>query len=41
MKDYDAFARVLAEERVALVELAAGSPKKYTPMWKEAPNDTR
>eukprot|EP00438_Fugacium_kawagutii_P021003 Skav228368 [mRNA] locus=scaffold1981:197821:207700:+ [translate_table: standard] len=32
--DYDAYARVLAEEKVTLVELAAGSPKKYTPMWK-------
>eukprot|EP00437_Effrenium_voratum_P016441 CAMPEP_0181451092 /NCGR_PEP_ID=MMETSP1110-20121109/28511_1 /TAXON_ID=174948 /ORGANISM="Symbiodinium sp., Strain CCMP421" /LENGTH=331 /DNA_ID=CAMNT_0023575329 /DNA_START=42 /DNA_END=1037 /DNA_ORIENTATION=+ len=34
--DYDGYARVLAEEKVALVELAAGSPKKYTPMWKAA-----
>lgn len=34
--DYDAYARVLAEEKVTLVELAAGSPKKYTPMWKAA-----
>ncbi len=33
-QDYDAYARVLAEEKVTLVELAAGSPKKYTPMWK-------
>ena len=51
-QDYDAYARVLAEEKVGmyvgdrleavvvrllkvtLVELAAGSPKKYTPMWK-------
>ncbi|CAE7902946.1 unnamed protein product, partial [Symbiodinium microadriaticum] len=32
--DYDAFARVVAEEKVTMVELAAGSPKKYTPMWK-------
>ncbi|CAE7198440.1 unnamed protein product [Symbiodinium natans] len=34
--DYDAFARVVAEEKVTMVELAAGSPKKYTPMWKAA-----
>eukprot|EP00439_Symbiodinium_sp_Y106_P068925 s589_g11.t2 len=36
MTDYDAFARVVAEEKVTMVELAAGSPKKYTPMWKAA-----
>ncbi|CAK9098260.1 unnamed protein product [Durusdinium trenchii] len=34
--DYDSYARVVAEEKVALVELAAGSPKRYTPMWKAA-----
>jgi len=34
--DYDAFARVVAEERVTMVEVAGGSPKKYIPMWHEA-----
>eukprot|EP00928_Gymnodinium_smaydae_P089580 TRINITY_DN73522_c0_g1_i1.p2 TRINITY_DN73522_c0_g1~~TRINITY_DN73522_c0_g1_i1.p2 ORF type:complete len:335 (+),score=91.88 TRINITY_DN73522_c0_g1_i1:63-1067(+) len=34
--DYDAYARVIAEEKVAMVEVAAGSPKKYLPMWREA-----
>jgi len=34
--DYDAYARVLAEEKVTMVEVAAGSPKKYMPMWREA-----
>merc|ERR550525_367053 len=34
--DYDAYARVLAEERVTMVEVAAGNPKKYMPMWREA-----
>merc|ERR1719254_397529 len=27
--DYDAYVQVIADERVAMVELAAGSPKKY------------
>lgn len=30
--DYDAFAQVIAEEKVAMVEIAAGNPKKYIPM---------
>jgi nitronate monooxygenase len=34
--DYDAYARVLAEEKVTMIEVAAGSPKKYMPMWHEA-----
>eukprot|EP00940_MAST-03C_sp_MAST-3C-sp2_P002196 g2196.t1 len=34
--DYDAYARVIAEEHVAMVEVAGGSPKKYIPMWHEA-----
>mmetsp|Transcript_9643 Transcript_9643/g.15363 ORF Transcript_9643/g.15363 Transcript_9643/m.15363 type:complete len:334 (+) Transcript_9643:75-1076(+) len=34
--DYDAYARVVAEEKVTMVELAAGSPKKYVGMWHEA-----
>ena len=28
--DYDAYARVVAEEKVALLEIAGGNPKKYT-----------
>ena len=34
--DYDAYARVIAEERVALVEVAGGSPKKYIKDWHAA-----
>lgn len=34
--DYDAFAQVIADEKVALVEVAGGSPKKYVPMWHAA-----
>jgi len=34
--DYDAFVRVVAEEKVALLEVAAGSPKKYMPMLRDA-----
>eukprot|EP00931_Biecheleriopsis_adriatica_P088338 TRINITY_DN62684_c0_g1_i1.p1 TRINITY_DN62684_c0_g1~~TRINITY_DN62684_c0_g1_i1.p1 ORF type:complete len:334 (-),score=74.77 TRINITY_DN62684_c0_g1_i1:50-1051(-) len=34
--DYDAYARVVAEEKVTMVEIAAGSPKKYMSMWREA-----
>ena len=34
--DYDAYARVIAEEKVALVEVAGGSPKKYMKMWHDA-----
>ncbi|CAE8589642.1 unnamed protein product [Polarella glacialis] len=34
--DYDSFARIIAEEKVAMVELAAGSPKKYIGMWHAA-----
>jgi len=34
--DYDAYADVIAEERVAMVEVAAGSPKKYMARWHEA-----
>lgn len=34
--DYDGYARVIAEEKVALVEIAAGSPKKYMSMMREA-----
>jgi len=34
--DYDAIVRVVAEERVALLEVAAGSPRKYIPMLREA-----
>ena len=31
--DYDEYARVAAEERVAMVEIAGGSPKKYVPLF--------
>jgi len=34
--DYDSFAQVIAEERVAMIEIAAGSPKKYVPMMRAA-----
>eukprot|EP00005_Dracoamoeba_jomungandri_P006281 CAMPEP_0174262440 /NCGR_PEP_ID=MMETSP0439-20130205/12975_1 /TAXON_ID=0 /ORGANISM="Stereomyxa ramosa, Strain Chinc5" /LENGTH=336 /DNA_ID=CAMNT_0015347147 /DNA_START=15 /DNA_END=1025 /DNA_ORIENTATION=+ len=34
--DYDAYAKIIAEEKVTMVEVAGGSPKKYVPMWREA-----
>ena len=34
--DYDAYARVIAEEKVTMVEVAGGSPKKYIKMWHDA-----
>ena len=34
--DYDSYARVVAEEKVAMVELAGGSPKKFIPLFKAA-----
>jgi len=34
--DYDGYVQVVAEERVAMLEVAAGSPKKYMPMLREA-----
>mmetsp|Transcript_55025 Transcript_55025/g.128715 ORF Transcript_55025/g.128715 Transcript_55025/m.128715 type:complete len:336 (-) Transcript_55025:142-1149(-) len=34
--DYDAYAQIIAEERVSMVEVAGGSPKKYIPMWHKA-----
>ena len=34
--DYDAYARVIAEEKVKMVEVAGGSPKKYIKMWHDA-----
>jgi len=34
--DYDAFVQVIADEKVTLVEFAAGSPKKYMPMLHAA-----
>jgi len=34
--DYDAYARIVAEEKVTLVEFAGGSPKKYVGMMHEA-----
>lgn len=34
--DYDAYARVIAEEHVAMVEVAGGSPKRYMKMWHDA-----
>eukprot|EP00466_Bigelowiella_natans_P000663 jgi/Bigna1/46050/estExt_Genewise1.C_10452 len=35
--DYDAYAKVVvAEEKVAMVEIAGGSPKKYIPLFKKA-----
>eukprot|EP00405_Crypthecodinium_cohnii_P015948 CAMPEP_0206458388 /NCGR_PEP_ID=MMETSP0324_2-20121206/23539_1 /ASSEMBLY_ACC=CAM_ASM_000836 /TAXON_ID=2866 /ORGANISM="Crypthecodinium cohnii, Strain Seligo" /LENGTH=337 /DNA_ID=CAMNT_0053929715 /DNA_START=56 /DNA_END=1069 /DNA_ORIENTATION=- len=34
--DYDAYAKVIAEEKIAMVEVAAGSPRKYVPMWHAA-----
>ena len=34
--DYPAYARVIAEERVTMVEVAGGSPKKYMEMWHAA-----
>jgi nitronate monooxygenase len=33
--DYDGYMRVIAEERVAMVEIAGGSPKKYMAMLHE------
>ena len=29
--DYDGYMDVIAQERVAMVEIAGGSPKKYVP----------
>jgi len=34
--DYDAYAQVVADEKVSMVELAGGSPKKYVPLWHAA-----
>ena len=34
--DYDGYAKVIAEEKVAMVEVAGGSPRKYIGMWREA-----
>eukprot|EP00037_Helgoeca_nana_P027652 m.317941 g.317941 ORF g.317941 m.317941 type:complete len:336 (-) comp27566_c0_seq6:213-1220(-) len=34
--DYDAYMRVVAEERVTMVEIAGGSPAKYMPMLRKA-----
>eukprot|EP00971_Amphidinium_carterae_P246028 4886554-Amphidinium_carterae.1 len=34
--DYDAYAQIIAEERVSMVEVAGGSPKKYIRMWHKA-----
>jgi nitronate monooxygenase len=34
--DYDAYMQVIAEERVAMVETAGGSPAKYIPMLHKA-----
>ena len=34
--DYDAYACVIAEEKVKMVEVAGGSPKKYIKMWHDA-----
>lgn len=34
--DYDSFVKIIAEEKVALVEFAAASPKKYMPMLRAA-----
>jgi len=34
--DYDAYARIIAEEKVTMVELAGGNPKKYVGMWHKA-----
>ena len=34
--DYDAYAKVIADEKVAMVEVAGGSPKKYIGMWHAA-----
>eukprot|EP00658_Telonema_sp_P-2_P016493 TRINITY_DN16407_c0_g1_i3.p1 TRINITY_DN16407_c0_g1~~TRINITY_DN16407_c0_g1_i3.p1 ORF type:complete len:338 (+),score=77.77 TRINITY_DN16407_c0_g1_i3:224-1237(+) len=33
--DYDGYARVVAEERVAMVEIAGGNPKTYIPLMHE------
>jgi nitronate monooxygenase len=33
--DYDGYMQVIAEERVAMVEIAGGSPKKYMSMLHE------
>jgi nitronate monooxygenase len=34
--DYDAYAKVIADEQVTMVEVAGGSPKKYIKMWHDA-----
>lgn len=34
--DYDGYVQVVAEERVTMLEVAAGSPKKYMPMLRAA-----
>lgn len=34
--DYDGYVKVVAEEKVAMLEVAGGSPKKYVPMLREA-----
>eukprot|EP00009_Paramoeba_aestuarina_P009307 CAMPEP_0201522098 /NCGR_PEP_ID=MMETSP0161_2-20130828/16456_1 /ASSEMBLY_ACC=CAM_ASM_000251 /TAXON_ID=180227 /ORGANISM="Neoparamoeba aestuarina, Strain SoJaBio B1-5/56/2" /LENGTH=334 /DNA_ID=CAMNT_0047920859 /DNA_START=51 /DNA_END=1055 /DNA_ORIENTATION=- len=34
--DYDGYAQVIAEEKVTMVEVAGGSPRKYIKMWKDA-----
>eukprot|EP00929_Paragymnodinium_shiwhaense_P025094 TRINITY_DN15255_c0_g1_i1.p1 TRINITY_DN15255_c0_g1~~TRINITY_DN15255_c0_g1_i1.p1 ORF type:complete len:362 (+),score=61.07 TRINITY_DN15255_c0_g1_i1:86-1087(+) len=34
--DYDGYVRVICEEKVTMVELAAGSPKKYMPQFRAA-----
>ena len=33
---HDAYARVIAEEKVTMVEVAGGSPKKYIKLWHDA-----
>ena len=34
--DYDAYAQVIADEKVTMVEVAGGSPKKYIKLWHDA-----
>lgn len=34
--DYDAYAAVIADEQVTMVEVAGGSPKKYIELWHQA-----
>mmetsp|Transcript_16531 Transcript_16531/g.47030 ORF Transcript_16531/g.47030 Transcript_16531/m.47030 type:complete len:339 (+) Transcript_16531:278-1294(+) len=34
--DYDSYMRVICEERVAVVEISGGSPRKYIPALREA-----